>query len=560
MAELDPATQEVIRNALLTTTAEMKVVTQRASHSPVWREAGDLSCAVLDPGGDVIAQGPADLPIHLATMPFSLRGALEYLGDRRLRDGDIVFLNDPEYGNNHLPDCLLLKPVFADGEIVAFVAVRGHWPDIGGTAIGGYSTLIVDPVQEGLRIPPVLLWREGVLDEDLLAIVLANVRGAAERHGDLLAQYAGCVRGATRVSELLAKYGTEVVRTAMRRMLDHSEELMRHQIAQMADGVFEAEVDFDGDGVGEPTLHLRARVEVRGEEIEVDFTGSSDQVAGGLNAPLAVATSAVHCAIQMVADPDTPPNSGCYRSVSVTAPVGSLVNPVLPAPVVAGNTETAARIVEVVLMALGQPAPSRAIAPSCGCSNALFIGGDRTTADGRREQFIYIEVHAGGWGARTEADGINAMRFGVGNAGNTSIELVESEYPVDVLRYELVPDSGGAGRRRGGLGLRRVMQLRSDAEIVVIGDGVLTPFRGLDGGQPGRPARFVVNDGLPTQRELFSKSLPTKLRAGDTITVESPGGGGLGRPADRASADVDHDVAEGYVSSAAAADSYGRTP
>lgn len=547
MADLDPVTFEVIRNALLNTAAEMKIMVMRASYSTLWRESGDLSCAILNRDGEMIAQGPGDLPVHLATMPFSLQGALRKHAIETLEPGDVLFHNDPQWGNNHLPDCMMAKPVFVDGDILGFAVVRGHWTDIGGMGAGSYTAVTTDPIQEGLRIPPIKLYRRGVLDQSYVDLILANVRIPRDRLGDIRAEYAGCITGERKLMALAAKYGASTIRACMRAILDHSEALTRAELQQIPDGTYHFTDYSDGDGVIDEPIKIQVAVTVDGSTITADFTGSHPQTIGGMNCPLAVTYSSVQFAVKAAGDPWNPANSGCYRPVRVIAPQGTVVNPVLPASVVAGNHETAMIIVSAMFGALAQAAPHRVIAAGSDSSVVTVIGGIDPRPERRGRPFVYTEIHGSAWGATHRGDGVSVMRAGVGNTGNQPIEVVEAEYPVTVLSYSMVPDRAGAGTFRGGVPLRRVMRLDSDAQVTLIAErGRIAPY-GLQGGYPGALGEYVMNPGTPQEQCLFSKTAPLQRRRGEIVSICAAGGGGFGPPSERQPQLVQRDVEAGLV-------------
>lgn len=544
----DPITYEVIRNALLMTAAEMKVVVMKTAYAPIWKEAGDLSCGILNADGDLVAQGPGDQPVHLASMPFSVRGALEKIGRERIEPGDVLFHNDPAWGNNHLPDCIMIKPIFSRGRIIAYAAVRGHWTDIGGMGAGSYTAVTNEIYQEGLRIPPARIYKRGELDRELLDLILANVRCPEERVGDFRAQFAGCVTGERRLLSLLEKYGHDVVVGCMEDILDHSERLTRQEIEKIPDGVYRFTDYCDGDGVVDETIRIQVTVTVRGSDIVVDYTGSGPQTVGGMNCPIATTWSATLYAIKAATDPWNPANSGSYRPVKVIAPEGTVVNARIPASVVASNAHTANIMVDAIFGALGQAVPERVVAAGCGSSVVILVGGVDPRPEKRGRRFVYNEPHGGAWGARFAKDGLNATRVGTGNTSNHPVEVVEAEYPIRVDSYEIVPDRCGAGRFRGGLPVRRVYRLLGDAMVNITAERSRVPAHGLAGGNPGAPAEFTVNPGGPAERTLFSKTAPFPMRPGERISVQPAGGGGFGNPRERDPERVRQDVLNGYIS------------
>jgi len=559
-ADIDPITFEVIRNALLTAAAEMKVVVMRTSYSPIWREGGDLSCGLLTVRAELVAQGPADLPCHLATMPFSMRGSLEKIPIDRLRPGDILFNNAPEWGNNHLPDCLMAKPIFFRDEIICFSAVRGHWADIGGIGPGSYSTVTTEYLQEGLRIPPVKIYKEGKISEELVELILANTRGRSQRLGDLRAQYAGCIVGERKVIALLEKYGRDTVLSCMEETLDHSERLTRAEIEKIPDGTYCFTDYCDGDGVTDDPIKIQLALKIDGSNVVVDFTGTQKQVLGGMNAPLSVTASSVQFAIKAATDPWNTTNSGCYRAVRIIAPKGTVVNPILPASVIAGNHETAMTIVTAVFGALDQASkanPERVIAAGSGSSVAMVFAGRDYTLEKQDNYYIFLAIQGGSWGARYDKDGINAMRDGVGNTGNTPVEVVETEYPIMIESYELVTDGGGPGRFRGGLPARRMFRILKDSTFSITAErGRFSPY-GLWGGRGGVCAEFILNPGTDREKVLFTKTAPCMIKAGDVLSARSAGGGGFGNPMERDPSKVLIDVINGYVSLESAERDYG---
>jgi N-methylhydantoinase B len=554
----DPARFEVVKNALFAAAEEMKIVLAKTAYSPLLKVAGDYSCGIFDTEGNMVAQGP-DLPIHLGSMPDAVRAVV-----RAFRDvvaGDVFIHNDPYDGGSHLPDVNVVMPAFHDGQLLGFGCVRAHWPDIGSATPGSYGA-VTEIYGEGLRLPPIRLYRDGKPDPAIEAIIFANVRTPSERLGDLRAQVAANLRGTLRMSELAAKYGTDAFLQIMREVLDYSEVMMRAALLALPDGEASFTDVFDGDGIVNPgetadeTFTVKLRIVKKGDTILADFTGSDPAVAGPMNAPLTVTASGVYCALKMIVDPGSliPPNSGCWRPVTVTAPPGSVVNAQHPSPVVYANHEISHRVADMVMAALFQITPRTVMAGSQGTSAVITFGGmDYRTG----ERFVSYESVKGGFGARPTKDGINAVASTVSNMSNTPIEIIEMSFPLRVEEYVLVPDSGGAGKYRGGLGARRVWRvLEKQAQASVCCERSVTPPFGLDGGLPGGPAVTTLIQPLGNARKLNSKG-GFLAPPGSLVVLEAPGSGGYGNPRDRDPAALCEDLLDGYVTLAAARRDYG---
>ena len=558
--QLDPITYEVIRNGLLAGAAEMKVLVMRSSYATLWREAGDLSCAIMNDRAEMIVQGPADIPAQLGPLPFSMQGILKKLDPATFVEGDVLFQNDPLWGNNHLPDCVMAKPVFVDGGIIAYSVVRGHWTDIGGITPGSYTSVTTDHLQEGITIPPVRLYKAGTMDREIVDLILANVRNRQDRLGDLRAQYAGCIVGERKVLALVKRYGAGTVRAACDQILEHSEALIRREIEKIPDGTYHATGWGDGDGVDDRPVRFQVALTVKGSDITVDFTGSSAQARGGINAPLAVTTSACIYAMKCATDPWNPVNSGTYRPVKVIAPQGSIANPHLPCPVIVANHETTGMMAATIFAALDQAnpdAPQRTIAAGSDSATLIVLGGKDPRPWRAGRSYICIDLQGMCWGARHDRDGIQGLRSGLGNSANNPIEVVEAEYPVRIEYNAFEPDAGGPGKSRGGVPMAKAYRLLGDVLLTVVGERNRFPAYGLRGGKEGKPARFIVNPGTEAERRLFSKTVPLPLKAGDLIWCIPGGGGGFGGPLDRDPERVREDVLEGYVSVEGAARDYG---
>lgn len=553
----DPARFEVVKNALYSAAEEMKIVLAKTAYSPLLKVAGDYSCGIFDAAGNMVAQGP-DLPIHLGSMPDAVRAVVRAFPDAAA--GDIFIHNDPYQGGSHLPDVNVVSAIFHRGRKLGFGCVRAHWPDVGSATPGSYGA-VTDIHGEGLRLPPVRLYRDGRIDPGIEAIIAANVRTPSERLGDLRAQVAANRRAGERMAALADKYGADELIRIMEEVLDYSETMMRAALRALPDGEARFTDIFDGDGVLEPgettdqTFSVTLTIRKRGDSIVVDFAGSDPRVAGPMNAPLTVTASGVFCALKMIADPKSliPPNSGCWRPVTVTAPPGCVVSAQAPAPVVYANHEISHRVADMVMAAMYRITPRTVMAGSQGTSCVVTFGGiDYRTG----ESYVSYESVKGGFGARSVKDGINAVASTVTNMMNTPIEILEMSFPVRVEEYALVPDSGGAGMWRGGLGVRRVWRaLGSDARAAVCCERTVTPAFGLDGGQTGGRGKLTVEHRDGTSQTLISKGAFI-LPAGARLVVEAPGAGGYGSPRERDPEMLREDLADGYVTEASARRDY----
>lgn len=549
---VDPITLEVIRNALLTVTSEMKNVVVRTALSPLWKDAGDVSCAILTRNAETVAQGRGDIPVHLATMPFSLRGILDRFPLNTLEEGDVLIQNDPySGGNTHLPDVLMAVPVFADGEVIAFSGIRGHWTDV-------YSATAREIFDEGLIIPPVKLQRRGEWNDDLLSVILANSRKPGERMGDVRAQEAGCRIGVLRLQRIMQKYNPSTVKAAMEELISQSERLTRAEIAKMPDGVYRFTDYLDDNGVDDEPIKIQVAVTIRDSEVTIDFSGTDGQTPAGINNTYASSASAAYFVVKSVTDPWNEVTSGCYRPIKIIAPEGSLVNCQHPAPMAAYH-ETQVRICDAVFGAFADAVPERVPAAGYGSQGGLvIISGIDSHAEREGERFILYEVPGGPSGATCGKDGLHGTRVGTGNTGNIPVESVAIHNPVQIEAYEIVPDSGGAGKFRGGCALRRVYRiLTKEATFTNIYERAkLNPY-GLFGGHPGALALVRRNPGQENEEVVRPKSRPFQVTEGEVIMVQTAGGGGYGDPTERDMELVQADVSDGVVSLEAAAREYG---
>jgi N-methylhydantoinase B len=539
----DPIELEVFKNLYHSIAEEMGAALRRTSFSPNIKERRDYSCAVFDGDGRVLAMGD-HMPVHLGSMPMSVAAAIARCA---MEPGDIVMLNDPFCGGTHLPDITLVMPVYVQQAKSGgkecpphttpdfYVASRAHHADVGGTFPGSMGPCS-EIYQEGFRIPPVKIMRGGKLVPDVLALLLNNVRTPEEREGDLGAQIAACQTGAQRLRDICSRYGMARVKAAAEDLLAYSEELMRGFLRDLPPGTYQAEDSLDDDGISAEPVRIAVSIHVssgrgrthkkREAEVTIDFTGSSPQVQGAINAVEAITYSACFYVFRCLLREDVPATAGLMRPIKVIAPAGTVVNARPPAAVAGGNVETSQRIVDVLLKALAKALPAQIPAAAAGTMNNLTIGGMDPRSG---EPFAYYETIAGGMGARPNKDGVSGVHTHMTNSLNTPAEALEYAYPVRLRRYSLRPDSGGQGLYTGGNGIIREIEVLTDAQVTLLADRRSRGPYGLAGGSDGARGRTVVVHLDGSEEELAGKC-SVRLRAGERVRVESPGGGGWGAP------------------------------
>ena len=536
----DPVELEIFKNVFHSIAEEMGAALRRTAFSPNIKERRDYSCAVFDGEGEVIAMGD-HMPVHLGSMPMSVQAAIA-LGT--MQPGDVVMLNDPFRGGTHLPDITLVAPVYVarggprSRKTVPdfYVASRAHHADVGG-AYPGSMGLCREIYQEGVRIPPVKLMSNGEMNRDVLAMLLNNVRTPQEREGDLGAQIAACHTGAERLRAVCSRYGVERIKRAAAELLEYAEELMRAFLDQVPAGEYKAEDFLDGDGISDRPIKIAVTVSVASKTaktgskrqqapiVTVDFTGSDPQVEGSVNAVSAITFSACFYVFRCLLKEDVPAAAGLMRPIRVIAPEGTIVNARPPAAVAGGNVEASQRITDVLLRALAQAIPDRIPAAASGTMNNLTIGGiDPRTG----EPFTYYETIAGGMGARPTKPGISGVHTHMTNSLNTPAEALEYAYPLRVRTYSLRPESGGAGAFRGGDGIVREIEVLTDCDATLLADRRSIGPWGLSGAADGMPGRAMITRIDGSVEQLPGK-FSTRLRAGERIRIETPGGGGWGR-------------------------------
>jgi len=509
----------VIGSALLAIAEEMGQALIKASYSTNIKERQDCSTAVFDVHGQVIAQAE-HIPMHLGSLLMIVAEIRRRYPLESMRDGDVFVGNDPYTGGStHLPDITVASPVFHAGRPIGFVANIAHHADGG----GGATRAIWD---EGLRIPPIRVVEGGVLREDVMELILLNFRLPRERRGDFRAQLAANRLGADRLRELADRYGYDTCAAAMTELLAYGERKIRRALAGVPDGVYEFEDWMDDDGAGGPAVPIRVRVTVAGEAVALDFTGTGAQVPGDINVVYLGLVATVYYALKALLDPTIPANGGFYRAIRVLAPEGTIVNAQPPAPV-SRRTQTCQRIADAIFGALAPVLPDRVIAAGNG-ANAIWVFSG--TNPRTRQYYVYLETVGGGSGARATKDGLDGVQVHVTNTSNLPVECLEMEYPLLVEEYSLVPGSGGAGRCRGGLGLRRTIRVR-DGEATFLSTLNRVKFApwGLAGGGEGGRASLILNAGTPVARDLGGKLAGFRLRPDDAVTLVTAGGGGYGR-------------------------------
>ena len=546
----DPFTLELFKNSLFSISDEMAVTICRTTYSGVLRDNMDFSTGFTDANGKLVAQG-LTIPLHLGSIPTALDSVLDHFkGD--IQPGDVFIMNDPYEGGMHLPDVFIFKPIFVEGEQLAIAATISHQADIGGRVPGSNASDSTEIFQEGLRIPPIKLYMGGELNETMWRLIEKNVRIPIQVLGDMRAQLSACTIAENQFLELVGRFGLETTRFYMGEVIDHTERLARAAIRKLPDGEFTFEDWVDDDGIDrDRSIRLFCKITKRDDAIRVDWAGSSDQVKGAINCTLSFTKAVSYAAIRSVLDFDIPCNEGLFRAIDVTAPPGTVTNMVLPAACAARGL-TGFRMGDCVFGALAMMLKDEVGAASDGGNTGVSIGG----YDKSRRPFIFVDFACGSWGGRPWGDGVQGNSNMFANMASQSVELIESQNPIQILRYELISDRAGAGKYRGGVPYRRdylfteeeaVLQVRSDRRR-------FRPY-GLYGGYAGRPSRNVLNPDK--EARLLDSKVTMHLRRGDVFRHELPGGGGWGDPLDRDPSNVLNDARNEYISVEGANRDYG---
>jgi N-methylhydantoinase B len=543
MNQVDPVTLAVIQNGLQQVCNEMDLAFVRAAFSPVIAEGLDRSDGIYACGtGELIAQGELGLPIFVGTMQFSTKCVIDRA--REINEGDIFILNDPYLGGTHLMDVKFVKPFFYRGRHFAWLSNTGHWPDTGGMVPGGFSAHATEVEQEGLRLPPVKLFKRGQIDEEILSIIFSNIRVADQRIGDVKAQAAALAIGERRLTTLLDRYGEDVVSAAIAQLKDRATRQMRAKIHTIPDGSYESTTIVDSDGVVNEPLEIHLKIVKDGDDLTFDFTGSSAPCRGPMNSVLATTKSAVYLAIKHIF-PEVPINAGTFVPLHIIDPVGTFLDARYPSPVSGCAAEVSQRIAEAVFLALARALPDRAFGAPAGTSGNLAIGG-RDPKTG--QNYVMYIVTGGGYGGSSAQDGISNGCSTIGISKTPPIEILEQRFPVLFDEFAIAEGSGGAGRHRGGFGVRYKVSLRrGEARASFVMDHGRVGPPGVFGGDSGMPNDIeIIQNGKPSKPTHLSKDQDVVLHEGDAIHVHTPGGGGFGAPAGRSLELIKRDAMREY--------------
>jgi len=519
MKNFDPIELELFKNIFISISEEMGAVLGRTSLSPNIKERKDFSCALFNEKGETFAQG-SHIPVHLGAMPLSVQAALQTM---EFEEGDLVILNDPYKGGTHLPDVTCISPIFIRKKLRFFVGNRAHHSDIGGMTPGSMP-LATEIFQEGLIIPPSKLIKKGKFNSEVMRLILANVRTPQERKGDLLAQIAANNKGKQRLLECVEKFGLNKLLRYSSIVQNYTEKILRETIKNIPDGAYEFTDFMDNDGIADVPVKIGIRITIKNTDASIDFSSSSAQVEGGINANFAVTHSAVLYVFRTLIDDDIPFNTGLMKPLKIILPEDSVVNARFPAATAGGNVETSQRIVDVLLGALAQAIPEKIPAASSGTMNNVTFGG----FDPKKEtNFVYYETIGGGMGASTHNDGLSGIHTHMTNSLNTPLEALEKYFPLRIKKYALRHGSGGKGRHKGGEGIIREYEFFVPTQISIISERRRFAPYGLDGGKPGKKGRnalYIKGKSIP-----LSSKINMKVDPGDVLNIKTPGGGGYGK-------------------------------
>jgi N-methylhydantoinase B len=546
---MDPVTLAVLRGRLEQIADEMDATLYRSAFNPIIAEAHDACHGLYDATtGDTLIQGKSGLPVFVGAMAFAVRAAMRVAAERGgMQVGDVWLFNDPYEGGTHANDFKLVKPCFRNGQLYCFLASAAHWHDVGGAVPGNYNPAATECWQEAVQIPPVRILRGGVLDEDVLAILLANTRLPDSLWGDLNGQLAALELGARRLDGLLDEYSDATVAQALTELRSRAVRLMRSHISSLPDGRYSFEDVLDNDGVKDVLLSIALDMTVAGDRMTLDFSRTSPQCAGPVNISRATAVAACYVALKHVF-PDVPANAGVLDAVDFIIPDGLVISASRPRPV-GGYTETILRMIDVIFSATALADPQRAVAHAYGTINALSIAGHRTDNKRKGQRWVMFSFFGGGHGGHSDGDGLSHGNAPISTATIPPMEILEAAYPVRFTQWALRPGSGGDGQHRGGLGAIYEIELLEDsAEAFIFGERGKSAPKGIYGGQPALPNVFeYCQNGEWKTPPMVSKMLGIQLKKGDRVRLQTPGGGGWGAPADRTAKDRASDTALGYT-------------
>ncbi|NDW46739.1 hydantoinase B/oxoprolinase family protein [Ruegeria sp. PrR005] len=558
MSDIDPITLSVLAGRMEQIADEMDATLFRAAFNPIIAEAHDASHGLYHAEtGDTLVQGKSGLPIFVGVMSFAVKAVIEKVAaDGDLADGDIFIFNDAHIGGTHLSDMRLVRPYFREGKLFCWLASVGHWHDVGGAVPGNYNPAATEVFQEAFVLPPVRMARAGVVNQDIIDILLRNTRLPQSAQGDLNGQLGALDLGVRRMDELLDEYGADTVDAALDALGIRAERLMRSELAAIPDGRWEAEDFLDNDGIADTPLPIRVALSISGDRMHLDFTGSAPKCAGPVNIALPTTIATVYVAIKHIF-PLLPANAGVMRPIEVTVPEGSILSAEFPAPT-GGYTETILRMIDVVFCAFAQAVPDRVVANAYGTINALSIAGRRSNG----KPWVMFSFYGGGHGGSPESDGLNHGNAPISTATIPPLEILEAAYPVMFRQWALRRDSAGAGRHRGGLGAVYEIEVLEEngAEGFLFGERGRFAPKGVAGGQEGALNVFSYRQGAEWPHPpLVSKMRGIRLKQGEAVRLETPGGGGYGPPSERDAGAVALDVARDYLSAAEADRLYGPT-
>ncbi|MBM3483075.1 MAG: hydantoinase B/oxoprolinase family protein [Alphaproteobacteria bacterium] len=559
---MDMVTMNIIDSAMVAICREMGVNVQKTAYSTIFSEAEDFTCALASPEGEMISVAEF-CPAQIGGVPLLVRSMVREIGPNQINEGDVIVHNDPYRGGLHTPEHTMFKPIFVDGELMGFAVCIGHFVEVGGMVPGGFPGEATEIFHEGLRVPPVKIIKRGEDVPEVWKLLLANVRTPRGNYGDLRALISAVDLGERRLKELIGKYGKPTFRQTVSDLMDYSEARMRAEIKAFPDGHYEFEDFIEDDGIENKEYKIKVTMHIQGDEVVIDYTGSSPQAKGPINATLGVAWSASYNAMLNLTDPSIPKNSGCFRPIRVVAPAGTVMNVNYPGSEVGGNTETHPLIVACILGAMSEAAPDRVMA-SEGTTHGCFVFGGYDELND--EPFGAFDFSYVGYGGRSFADGNDATDSINGNCANTPTEVFETRFPWIVEEYALRQDSAGAGEHRGGFSISKTMLATGSVMISQMTNKHKRRAWGLKGGKEGLPGATLYlpanGNRWQTISDAFGKISPSKysnvpIKPGERVSVKAPGGGGYGDPKKRDKRLIVDDVLDGFISKKAAKSDYG---